>query len=445
MSANHIRPMKMSALSGTAGLRLALLLLAALLPAAAGRAQTVPALMAYQGWLTDGNGTALGSVAGPADYDVVFRIWNAQSGGAELYAEEQTVTVNGGNFSVLLGKGGQYGYNGTTEPFPPLANLFNCPTNGPLYIELTVQGVGVGGTAFTIQPRQQLLTAPYSFLAQNAVLADAAVRAFNLGTAANTEPVIVPAANLVTFREPLVATGYVQTPDLIVGGPGPATNTVMTVNGTLALIGPGVLTASGPAAMNALQAGTVNAAGNASLGGPVAAGSVAVTNNLAAAAVNVTGGQLVAGNLTVTNTLTAGTVTVAASLQVSSLTAGGPVQFNLGTTAQTAAGGDENLRVLDGMVNANSTISYGNNDFTCAYTSKFGMSENGYYVQFNVPFGNVPTVVATPVWGSNEDNTETPVLYGITATGFYLTFIDWSRWGDDSTSQAFHFLAVGPR
>jgi|TARA_B110000467_G_C17876361_1_gene242490 hypothetical protein len=54
-------------------------------------ADVPPELMTYQGYLVDGNGKPLGSVVDPSDstqrvsapanYDVVFRIYNVKSGG----------------------------------------------------------------------------------------------------------------------------------------------------------------------------------------------------------------------------------------------------------------------------------------------------------------------------------------------------------------------------
>src|SRR5271157_2339296 len=80
-----------------------------------------PQFMTYQGYLTDANGNALGSTnTGPKNYDVVFRVWDSQTAGNELYAEQQTVTVANGYFSVLLGEGSAY----QNEPQPPIASLF---------------------------------------------------------------------------------------------------------------------------------------------------------------------------------------------------------------------------------------------------------------------------------------------------------------------------------
>ena len=51
-----------------------------------------PELMTYQGYLVDGNGAPLGA-GSPANYDVVFRIYEAKQGGTAIWAEQQTLTV----------------------------------------------------------------------------------------------------------------------------------------------------------------------------------------------------------------------------------------------------------------------------------------------------------------------------------------------------------------
>jgi len=163
---------------------LALLLLALALAATTGRAQTAtpPQLMSYQGYLTDANGTPLGATnTGPKNYNVVFRVWDLQTGGTtngsdELYAEQQTVTVNNGYFSVLLGQGTPY----NTEPHTnSLAALFYSTNTNPRYVEITVLGIGVSGANITILPRLQLLSSPYAFLAANAVNASTATTLIN--------------------------------------------------------------------------------------------------------------------------------------------------------------------------------------------------------------------------------------------------------------------------
>ena len=61
-----------------------------------------PERMTYQGYLVDGNGDPLGNSA-PANYDIVFRLYKEKSGSQDaIWAEQQTVTVDKGYFSILL-------------------------------------------------------------------------------------------------------------------------------------------------------------------------------------------------------------------------------------------------------------------------------------------------------------------------------------------------------
>src|ERR1044071_3574701 len=66
--------------------------------ALAGVQAAPPELMSYQGFLVDANGNPLATNT-PANYPVIFRVFPAQSGGTPLWAEQQIVTVDKGNFS----------------------------------------------------------------------------------------------------------------------------------------------------------------------------------------------------------------------------------------------------------------------------------------------------------------------------------------------------------
>ncbi len=120
-----------------------------------------PSLMSYQGYLVDGNGNALAPTV-PVNYSIVFRIYSASSGGTALWVENQTVTVDKGNFSVVLGEGAAEG----SEARPALDTIFNSSTASDRYLGITVKGLG--GNNNEILPRLRLLTSPYSFLARTA-------------------------------------------------------------------------------------------------------------------------------------------------------------------------------------------------------------------------------------------------------------------------------------
>ena len=140
-----------------------LLLVLALAPARAQNAYP-PGTISYQGFLTDANGVPLATNT-PANYDVIFRIYSASTGDtntALLWAEDQTVTVDKGYFSVQLGQGSQAG----SQPYTNnLTSLFTGPNASDRYIGLTVNFPGGG---VEIAPRLRLLSSPYSFLAANA-------------------------------------------------------------------------------------------------------------------------------------------------------------------------------------------------------------------------------------------------------------------------------------
>lgn len=118
-----------------------------------------PVRMSYQGYLTDANAVPLGNTA-PRNYDVVFRIYDASSGGIKKFTEQQTITVDKGYFSVVLGEGSVVG----TEPHD-LAAAFADATTSDRYIGVTVTNPSLGSE---VAPRLQLLTSPYSFTAKYA-------------------------------------------------------------------------------------------------------------------------------------------------------------------------------------------------------------------------------------------------------------------------------------
>jgi len=118
-----------------------------------------PSLMSYQGFLVDANGAAL-APNNPVNFSLVFRVYGTSTGGSSLWTEAQTVTIDKGNFSVVLGEGGNEG----TEPRPDLSTIFASNRASDLFLGITVKGVSNS----EILPRLRLLTSPYSFLARTA-------------------------------------------------------------------------------------------------------------------------------------------------------------------------------------------------------------------------------------------------------------------------------------
>jgi hypothetical protein len=129
-----------------------------LLSAAAGTAQTVPALINYQGRLANPDGTALAT----GDYTLTFRVYDSATNSAGLVWGPQVfdgvagqghgwnIPVVQGYFNVMLGP--------EDTATNSLANAFNATNR---YVEIQV------GTNNPISPRQRILSAPFALQAGN--------------------------------------------------------------------------------------------------------------------------------------------------------------------------------------------------------------------------------------------------------------------------------------
>ena len=140
--------------------RLSILSVALILNGALTAVEAPPERMTYQGFLADANGVPIGNTT-PANYTIVFRVYDASQGGSSLWSEQQVVTVDKGLFSVILGEGSQF----QSESHGSISGAFSGSTADVRWVGITV--VELGGAE--IAPRLRLLTAPYSFLAQSAV------------------------------------------------------------------------------------------------------------------------------------------------------------------------------------------------------------------------------------------------------------------------------------
>jgi hypothetical protein len=140
-----------------------------------------PDRMTYQGFIAGSDGVALGNTA-PKNYDVIFRIYDGEGSNTPIWGEQQTVTVDKGYFSVLLGEGAAT--PGTPNAGISLSSLFNSASASDRYVGFTVKGVGSGGTDVEILPRVRLMSSPYAFLSNKALAADTAALADNATSAA---------------------------------------------------------------------------------------------------------------------------------------------------------------------------------------------------------------------------------------------------------------------
>jgi len=117
--------------------------------------QNPPDKLTYQGFLTDQNGAPLGDTA-PTNKTVIFRIYDMALSGAIKWAEQQSVTIDKGHFSVLLGQG-----TAVAGPWPILPTVFTGVDASERYMQITVDGTD-------LLPRLQFLSAPYALLAKSA-------------------------------------------------------------------------------------------------------------------------------------------------------------------------------------------------------------------------------------------------------------------------------------
>lgn len=149
-------------------LGLALLTAHILLPTEVGAQTSVPLLVNYQGTVTDSTGTPLGNTT-PTNRKVLFRLWDANTGGTRLWTEEQTVTISQGQFSVLLGLGINATGTAAGESRPALDTIFTG-TGNDRYLGVTVDNGdnSITGSDTEITPRQRITSVAYSLRARAA-------------------------------------------------------------------------------------------------------------------------------------------------------------------------------------------------------------------------------------------------------------------------------------
>jgi hypothetical protein len=121
---------------------------------------TVPGLLNYQGYLTDSGGNPIDGA-----YAIKFAIYDAPTGGTELWSETQlAVQINDGQLSALLGE---------TEPISP--TLF--ATYPDTFIGVTL------GSDPEMTPRQRIHSVPYAMHSEDGVPAGTVIQYYPpLGT-----------------------------------------------------------------------------------------------------------------------------------------------------------------------------------------------------------------------------------------------------------------------
>lgn len=132
----------------------------------------VPSLISYQGHVSNGTGTEIGSPT-PVNRTVTFRLWNHASATADanrLYAESAVVSINNGDFSVLIGQGTPTGES-TVYASLADAGVFN---GNEIFLGITVDDGNAGTTDVEISPRQRIVTTAFAFRAKVAESVDSA-------------------------------------------------------------------------------------------------------------------------------------------------------------------------------------------------------------------------------------------------------------------------------
>jgi hypothetical protein len=136
----------------------------------------------------------------------------------------------------------------------------------------------------------------------------------------------------------------------------------------------------------------------------------------------------VAGNADVTGNVGIGTAAPLARLDVRG-------DVRLGSSGQyRATAGEENLRMIRGMVDDDGTILEG------AGFSVIRNSAGNYTIVFNTAFADAPTVVSTPELRSGGFTTYTDSS-NAGQTHVILSLLN----GEGRADSPFHFIAIGPR
>jgi hypothetical protein len=154
---------------------------------------SAPYFLSYQGRVTDGAGLAIGNST-PENRLVRFQIYSSATGGTAVYGEQQTVTISGGEFSVLIGNG--QAVTGVSGPSnnTALATILSNMTNNSLYLGVSVAASG-GNFTTEISPRQQLVAGAFAFRSKIAeTVTNGGVTASMLATGAVTSDKIVNGA-----------------------------------------------------------------------------------------------------------------------------------------------------------------------------------------------------------------------------------------------------------
>lgn len=378
-----------------------------ILNAPSGRAAAVPENMTYQGFLVDGNGGPLATNA-PANYPVIFRIYDAPTSGNVKWAESQIVTVDRGSFSVQLGEGNPVG----SDPRPSLSTVFSGTAPDQRYMELTVT---LGSSSVTLLPRLRLLPAPYAFQAASAagLVTPAGVKLFDTTTAK-------------------------------VVGDGSGLTNLDASKITLGTLNPNLLTNIDA---GRITVGTLNTNRVPNLDASKITSGILLSNLIPA---NL-GSHMFSGNVGI------GTNNPAAKLHVvGDVNITGTVRVGSGGT-ESLATGLESVRIVRGRVGSLGEIRDGTG-FTAGLAStnvgQFTTIYSGpYTLKFNPPFSSAPVITVTPHYTEEVGLEHVPIasVGSVTAESAKVYIYKQKDQANQisvdfkPTIQSFSFIAIGPR
>ena len=160
-----------------------LLALILALPAPFAWAQSqVPTLISYSGKVVDASGNGI-----TATRTVTFRIWDHSTATAavnRLFSEQQSVTISGGEFSVLIGAGSAVSGEANAAGITTVADAF---AGSNRFLGVTVDD-GTSAVDPEMSPRQQIVTTAFAFRAKVAesVASGSVTTAMIANTAVNT-------------------------------------------------------------------------------------------------------------------------------------------------------------------------------------------------------------------------------------------------------------------
>lgn len=125
-----------------------------------------PTTIDYQGKALDSTGAPLANTT-PTNYEMRFRIYDAQEGGNVIWSEKQIVTVSKGLFSVRLGEGTALS---PAEGTVAQSNLSDAFTAKERFLGVTI--VITGQTPVEILPRLAFLATPFAYTANRSLTAE---------------------------------------------------------------------------------------------------------------------------------------------------------------------------------------------------------------------------------------------------------------------------------